>query len=232
MKLLLFDIDGTLLASGGAGARALARAFQELHGVGEAMREVAFAGRTDPLIVRAIFETRVGRPPANAEVDAILERYLTHLPGEMQRPDGARTMPGVETLLEDLARRPGVLMGLLTGNVERGARIKLGRFELNRYFEFGGFASDATERSEIARVARARGGERAGLPLGPDDVVVIGDTPLDIAAGKAIAATTLAVATGPHAAQDLASHAPDILLADFGDTARTVSLMLGWERRA
>jgi phosphoglycolate phosphatase-like HAD superfamily hydrolase len=117
-------------------------------------------------------------------------------------------------------------MGLLTGNVERGARLKLGRFGLNRYFEFGGFASDAEDRTGIARIALKRGLQRATEPVALADVLVIGDTPRDIACGRAVGATTVAVATGPHSVQELAPHEPDRLLEDFSDLDRSLATLL------
>lgn len=228
MRLLLFDIDGTLLHSGGAGARALAQAFRELHDLNGAMVEMKFAGLTDPAIVRDIFHAKLGRAPRNGEVEAILERYLVNLKDDVHWTAGqAKVLPGIPELLAALSARPGVLMGLLTGNVERGGRLKLGRFGLNRYFEFGGFASDAEDRAEIARVARDRGLARAAGPVEPRDVLVIGDTPRDVACGKAIGATTVAVATGPHTTAQLAEHSPDWLFEDFTALERAVQALAG-----
>ncbi len=225
-RIVLFDIDGTLLLSGGAGARALARAFQELHGVEAAMTGIVFAGRTDPMIVRDIFREKLGRSERDGEIGTVLGRYLHYLGDEILQSERALMLPGVEPLLEQLAGLPGVLLGLLTGNIEAGAKIKLGRFGLDRYFEFGGFASDAEDRDDIARVALERGRRRAGRAVDPSQVVVVGDTPRDISCGRAIGARVLAVATGPHQAEELRAHAPDWLFGDLSNTREVLDVLL------
>ncbi|MBI3891537.1 MAG: HAD family hydrolase [Candidatus Wallbacteria bacterium] len=229
VKLILFDIDGTLVLSGGAGARALARAFSELYEVSEAMTGIVFAGCTDPMIVRDIFRVKLGREDRPGELQRVLDRYLLHLPEEVGRAEKAAVLPGVEALLAALSPRADVLIGLLTGNIEPGARIKLGRFGLDGYFGFGGFASDSEDRDEIARVALARGRQRAGRDVPAEDAIVVGDTPRDISCGRAIGARVLAVATGPHPKTDLAAHAPDWLLQDLSGTTAVMELLLDGE---
>ncbi len=226
MRLLLFDIDGTLVRSGGAGARALTRAFQDLHDIDDAMADIHFAGCTDPMIVRDIFQKKVGRGDREGEVQAVLERYLSHLADTINEVEGAAVLPGVVPLLEDLSGRPGVVLGLLTGNIEAGARIKLGRFDLNRFFAFGGFASDADDRRQIARIARQRGRDSVERPIEDTQVYVIGDTPKDVDCGRAMGARTLAVATGPHSREDLSTHSPDYLYDDLEKTVELVETFL------
>ncbi|MBI4867515.1 MAG: HAD family hydrolase [Candidatus Wallbacteria bacterium] len=225
-RIVLFDIDGTLMLSGGAGARALGTAFRELHQVPEVMAEVTYAGRTDPAIVRDIFRVKLGRHGADGEVESILERYVTHLRGEIETSPKALVLPGVEPLLQSLSGRDDVVLGLLTGNIERGARLKLGRFGLDRYFEFGGYASDSEDRDEIARVALGRARERCGAGVTAADTVVVGDTPRDISCARAIGARVLAVATGPHSCAELAGHTPDWLFDDLSDTAGVLRVLL------
>ncbi|MBI2945641.1 MAG: HAD family hydrolase [Candidatus Wallbacteria bacterium] len=225
-RIVLFDIDGTLMLSGGAGARALGTAFRELHQVPEVMAEITYAGRTDPSIVRDIFRVKLGRPGADGEVERILERYVAHLQGEIGTSPKAQVLPGIEPLLQSLSGRDDVVLGLLTGNIERGARLKLGRFGLDRYFEFGGFASDSEDRDEIARVALGRAQERFGAGVTAADTVVVGDTPRDISCARAIGARVLAVATGPHSSAELAGHTPDWLFDDLSDTAGVLRVLL------
>jgi phosphoglycolate phosphatase-like HAD superfamily hydrolase len=218
-RILLFDLDGTLLLTGGAGVRALNRAFQDLYGLQEAGRGVPFAGRTDLGIIRDIVEWKLHRPLEEEDAAAICERYLHYLEGEVERSATYRVLPGVPALLTLLTSRPDCLVGLGTGNLEAGARIKLARADLNRYFTFGGFGSDAESRVEVLRCAVARGEARRAQSGadGPARVFVIGDTHLDVESGRALGARTVAVATGMESAEALERAGPDHLLADLTD---------------
>ncbi len=227
-RILLFDLDGTLVLTGGAGVRALDRAFQNLYGLQEAGRGVPFHGRTDLRIIRDIVERKLHRPMGADEAVAICDRYLPYLEEEVQRSAAYRILPGVPALLTLLAARGDCLVGLGTGNVEAGARIKLARGDLNRFFPFGGFGSDAEDRVELLRRAVARGEARRGPGAdGPAQVVVIGDTHLDVESGRALGARTVAVATGGESAAALEQARPDVLLADLSDAEAFLRILDG-----
>ncbi|MEK7854083.1 MAG: HAD hydrolase-like protein [candidate division NC10 bacterium] len=227
-RILLFDLDGTLVLTGGAGVRALDRAFQDLYGLQDAGRGVPFHGRTDLRIIRDIVERKLHRPMGADEAVAICDRYLPYLEEEVQRSATYRVLPGVPALLTLLAARGDCLVGLGTGNVEAGARIKLARADLNRFFPFGGFGSDAEDRVELLRRAAARGEARRGPGAdGLAQVVVIGDTHLDVESGRALGARTVAVATGGESAAALEQAKPDVLLADLSDAEAFLRILDG-----
>jgi phosphoglycolate phosphatase-like HAD superfamily hydrolase len=212
--LHLFDIDGTLVRSGGAGLRALEQAFVARFGVADAMAGIHPDGKTDPLIVGEMFAARLGRAPSAEEITALLADYERHLAALVATNVGFRVLPGVREVLERLAAR-GAAVGLCTGNTARGAQLKLEHLDLWRYFSFGGYGSDHAERSEVVRTAIARGAAWLGRAVPPAEVLVIGDTPRDIAAARAAGARVAAVATGPHSRADLARHEPDLLFDDL-----------------
>lgn len=214
IRLALFDIDGTLIHTGGAGVRAFASALASEFGLANATADLSFAGRTDSSLVRECLVRHRIEPSQEAfgrfcrAYLPLLARYLTELPGGVQ--------PGVWewiAALRALPHRP--VLGLLTGNIRQGAEIKLRHFRLWDSFAAGGFGDDSADRNEIAAVARQRGGELLENPLRDDEVLVIGDTALDIACGRAINARVLAVATGGHSLDQLRSHSPDWLVADL-----------------
>ncbi|HEU5057820.1 MAG TPA: HAD family hydrolase [Kofleriaceae bacterium] len=202
--LYLFDIDGTLLLSGGAGARALEGAFAARYGLAGAMEGVQLGGKTDPNIVEEVFLARLGRRPSQMEIDDILDLYLPRLRAELAAATRFHLMPSVVETLDHLAGLPGVRLGLATGNIRAGAQAKLERGGLWHRFELGGFACDHRDRDRL--VARAI--ERAG-GVSPDEVVVVGDTPFDVAAARACGARVLAVATGSVGKGALAACQPD-----------------------
>lgn len=213
MRIILFDIDGTLLLTGGAGLHALARAFGELYGVVGAGEDVEFHGRTDPLILDSIAERHLGRPLGPGELDAIVERYLEHLPKTLaDRP--YRVLPGVQQLLDSLHVRQDVVLGLATGNFEPAAWQKLRRGGLDRYFSFGGFGSDHADRAELTRIAVSRGRGLAGKDA---PVLVVGDTVHDIRCARAAGATCLAVATGNASSAVLAGEGADWAVESLDD---------------
>ena len=220
--IVLFDIDGTLLSSSGAGLRALERAMADLHGITESMRGISLAGRTDRSIVRDLVKAH-GLPAGSATEDAILESYLGHLPEQLTA--AAKLLPGITPLLDHLANRADVSVGLLTGNIRRGARAKLGHFDIFHHFQFGGFGDHHTDRDDVAREAISELRQRHGEAYPADRVLVIGDTPLDIRCARAVGARVLAVATGIHTVEELAPHAPDHLMADLADTREVVALL-------
>ena len=217
MKMLLFDVDLTLVNTGGAGIRALNQATEEVLGIPEVMASVTPHGKTDPAIVREIF-THKG--PSNNQVlqhvtEDILDKYLIYLEREVLESDHYRVLPGILRLLEDVSAREDVRLGLATGNLERGARIKLERGGLNPYFEFGGFGSDAEDRTEVVLTAARRGNLGSGVDVARDDTFVIGDTPKDIEAGKQAGFQTVGVATGSYSVDALAATGADVVIEDF-----------------
>jgi phosphoglycolate phosphatase-like HAD superfamily hydrolase len=204
--IFLFDIDGTLVATGGAGRRAFERALLDVLGLAEGLRAVQLDGKTDPLILDEALAA-AGRPaPTASERAAVLAAYLTHLPAEMAR-SSYQILPGVERTLDRLEAR-GLAIGLQTGNVESGARCKLERGDLWRRFRFGGYGSDSHERAELVRVAITRGQRH----LATEEVWVIGDTPRDIAAAHAAGARAIGVATGAYDADALGRAGADLVL--------------------
>ena len=212
--LYLFDIDGTLLLSGGAGMRALERAFQDRFGLAGAMASIQPGGKTDSIILEEMFAAGLGRAPTAAEMDEIIALYLPLLQAEMTVASGFRLMPSVvETLdyLDGLGAE--VIVGLATGNVREAARIKLERAGLWPRFAIGGFGCDHRDRARLVARAIERACVHAGVDaLAPDQVVVVGDTPFDVQAARACGARAVAVATGTASRADLASCRPDILL--------------------
>ncbi len=225
-KLVLFDIDGTLVLTGGAGVRAMTRACDEIVGSSNALHGVAVAGRTDWIILSEALE-RMGRDLDAQLFAALRDRYVTHLREEIQVPGhGVKAvMPGIQALLDDLQARDGVHLGLLTGNFEAGARIKLEYFDLWRYFQCGAFGDDAADRNALVPFAVSRARE-CGVPdLAPHDILVVGDTPHDIACARAVGATPVAVATGMFTTEQLRDSGADIVFRDLSDTAAFTSLL-------
>jgi phosphoglycolate phosphatase-like HAD superfamily hydrolase len=214
VKLLLFDIDGTLVKTGGAGLRALNRAFSQVVGIVNALDGMRLHGKTDPAIIREVFTVRGVAHQCADSLQEILEMYVTFLPEEVQRSE-YMILPGILRFLEDFQGHPNLTFGLATGNVERGARIKLDRGNLNRFFPFGGFGSDAESRTELVRCAAENATRHAGISFRPGDVFVIGDTPRDIVAGREAGFQTVGVAAGDYSIHDLKEAGADLVLADF-----------------
>jgi len=192
--VLLFDVDGTLLSAGGAGRRALARAFAAELGHGDVIERIDLRGMTDRAVFREAL-TAAGVCPDPAHFARLAERYLANLVEELERTTAFAVLPGVREVLAATRARPDVAVGLGTGNLERGARLKLARGGLDAAFAFGGFGDDAEVRAEVLRAGAARGARRLDAPLERCRVVVVGDTPRDIAAAQAIGAESVAVAT-------------------------------------
>ncbi len=193
--VLLFDVDGTLLTAGGAGRRALVRAFAAELGHGEVVEAIDLRGMTDPAVFREAVEA-TGRSPDPRLLSRLVAAYLAFLPEELDRSESFTLLPGVRRVVAAARACPGVAVGLGTGNFERGARLKLARGGLHDVFPFGGFGDDAEARAEVLRVGAERGARRLETPLARCRVVVIGDTPRDVAAARAIGAESVAVATG------------------------------------
>jgi phosphoglycolate phosphatase len=202
IRAVLFDIDGTLLVTGGAGGAAWQRAFEELHGVEANVADHTDAGMTDPEIVGIVFREVVGREGTPEERSRAIGCYLKHLPDTVAESAGYRTMPGVEELLDRLIDA-GVLLGLVTGNIEAAAHIKLARANLNRFFSFGGYGSDSPDRTELTRAALRRGGLVSGGALPDGGCIAVGDTPRDVRAGNGAGLRVVGVATGRYTVEQL-----------------------------
>jgi phosphoglycolate phosphatase len=201
-RAVLFDIDGTILVTGGAGGIAWQRAFAELHGVEANVAEHTDAGMTDPQIAEIIFREVIGREGTQEERAKAIGCYLKHLPDTVAGSPGYRVMPGVEELLDRLIDA-GTLLGLVTGNIEAAAHIKLARARLNRFFSFGGYGSDSADRTEVTKAALARGALVSGGTLADDSCIAVGDTPRDVAAGHGAGIRVVGVATGSYSCQAL-----------------------------
>jgi phosphoglycolate phosphatase-like HAD superfamily hydrolase len=225
INLLLFDVDGTLILTGGAGIRSFQQTFHELFKKEAVIDGIRFHGRTDPEIVEDIFVNGLNRSPTPDELQAICTRYLTYLEQEVRDSPGYRIMPGLPYLLDVLAGRSDVCMGLATGNLEGAARIKLSRANMNRYFRFGGYGSDAKDRTALIQKAIERGRTLLGRSVEEIRVFVIGDTDLDIACGRQAGATTVAVATGGDSWETLVQSSPDYLLKDLSRPEEVLAIL-------
>lgn len=217
-KLVLFDIDGTLVLTGGAGVRAMTRACDEIVGSSDALNGIPVAGRTDWIILHDALRV-MGRELDDDLFRQLRDRYLEHLRQEIKsRGRGVKgTMPGIPVLLEELQQRKDVFLGLLTGNFEAGARIKLEYFDLWRYFRCGAFGDDARERDALVPFAVARARECGIAEPLPRDILVVGDTPHDISCALAVGATPVAVATGSFTTEQLQRSGAEIVFRDLSD---------------
>jgi phosphoglycolate phosphatase len=224
-RLLLFDIDGTLIHSGGAGVHALKSALTERFGIIDDLHDIEIAGMTDSGIVVSILNKHK-IPATNENVSAFLDSYVHFLSLELPRRVG-KLLPGVLELLEKLKSRPHLVLALLTGNVSRGAQLKLEHYGVWHFFEFGAFADDHHDRNRLGTVARARAKEKHGRQFSASEIDVIGDTPRDIACGKAFGARTIAVATGTWSRDQLAKYQPDFLIDDLSNVKGIIDT-LGW----
>jgi phosphoglycolate phosphatase-like HAD superfamily hydrolase len=219
--VLLFDVDGTLISSDGAGRRAIERAFASRHGSDAACRSFSFAGMTDLAIARAGLAA-IGVEPSEQAIGDLLDHYLTFLDEELRAAANFRVHAGIVAALDaaDAAtttRGAAIAVGLGTGNVRAGAAKKLGHAKLWHRFAFGGFADDSEERAALIRAGAERGADRLRAPLSRCRVVVIGDTPLDVAAARANGFESLAVATGPIARDELAKSGAGSVVGDLAE---------------
>lgn len=220
--LLLWDIDGTLIASGGAGMIALESALRRVFGLEGSLADIDFAGRTDTWIMRAVFK-KFGLDPSPENFARFFEGYASELPTALRNPR-ARVLPGVREILRAAAGHGAIAQGLLTGNMRRGAQLKLEHHGLWQHFDFGAFGDDSEFRNDLGPHALRRALERHGIQFPAANVWVIGDTPHDIACGKIIGARTLGVATGSATLEELASHGPTAALHDLSDTNAVLRL--------
>ena len=208
---VLFDVDGCLITTGGAGTKSWRYAFDRLHGIPADIGQFTEAGMTDPDVGRQTFIRVIGRDPTEHEMGRLLGAYLERLTVGVDQSAGYRVMPGVETLLPQLVDA-GLLLGIVSGALEAAVHIKLGRAGLNRYFAVGGYGSDSADRAELTRIAITRCGRLHGHALDPARVIVVGDTPRDIEAGRAVGAVTVGVATGRYSMQQLEAAGADVAL--------------------
>ena len=221
--VVLFDIDGTLINSARAGLRGMNAAFLRLYGITSALEGVSLAGRTDHAIVSDVLR-RMGHTPTPASVRNLREMYLEHLELELSQPvPGAAVLPGVHEILDALATRDDVAVGLLTGNFERGAALKLGHFDLWKRFGFGAYGDDHVDRRDLVPIAIEQA-ERFGAKVSAKQVVVIGDTPLDVDCARAHGARSVGVATGHYSCEELTNAEAHFVVETLDNT----SALLEW----
>jgi phosphoglycolate phosphatase-like HAD superfamily hydrolase len=211
---IAFDVDETLVSTGGAGARSWARGFDKLWGVSADITKFTKGGMTDPEVGRITFTGVMGREPSPDELTRLMHEYLIFLPEEVANSPGYRVLPGVKELLPRLIEA-AILVGITSGAVEAATHIKLARAEINQYFSFGGFGSDSNDRGELTRLAIRRASVVRGAPLDPARVCVVGDTPMDIAAAHAASAVGVGVATGKYTVDQLEQAGADHVLTDL-----------------
>jgi phosphoglycolate phosphatase len=228
MRLLLFDVDGTLVSARGAGRRAFKAALERVFGTAGAIEDYDLRGRTDQRIVFDVMEAAgLSREAVKPRLDDVFEEYARGLVDEIGDGSAVVTLPGVAELVRRLDRTQGALIGLVTGNIEEGARIKLAPADLWRYFAVGAFGSDDMDRRRLPSLAARRAQALVGHAFRPSEVVVIGDTPHDIDCARAFGAVAVAVATGQYAREQLLAEQPDLFFDDLGDVERVAQILLG-----
>jgi phosphoglycolate phosphatase len=213
-EAVLFDIDGTLISTGGASDRAWKRAFKELHDVDVDVPAVTGKGVPDPEVGRVVFKSAIGREPTDEEAETLMRRRLDHLPEEVEASPGFVVKDGVVVLLDRLIDA-GVILGLTTGNVEEAAHIKLSRANLNRFFSFGGYGSDSPDRTELTKKALERGSLVSGRSLNLARCFSCGDTPRDVEAGHGAGVRVVGVATGEYTVEELLEAGADAAVASL-----------------
>jgi phosphoglycolate phosphatase len=211
MRAVLFDVDGTLLSSGGAGAASWRMAFDDLYGIPVDIGAYTDAGMTEPEVATLTFKKVLGRDPTAHDLARLMSRRLHYLPRTVAESRSFRVLPGVTQTLDRL-HEAGYLLGITTGGVEAAAHIKLARANLGHYFAFGGYGSDSKDRTELTRRAIERAGVLLGEPLDPRDVLVVGDTPHDVDAAHGAGALAVGVATGHFSREELRDAGADHVL--------------------
>jgi phosphoglycolate phosphatase len=227
-RLVLFDIDGTLLSANGAPRRAFTRAMLEVYGTTGPIATHRFDGKTDPQIARELL-TLAGLDDAAIDdgMPRLWDLYLHDLREELARPDHAtRVYPGVHALLDALEARSDVLLGLLTGNIRPGAELKLESASIRNDFRVGAFGSDCERRDGLPPVAVDRALRLSGVAFARRDIVIIGDTPSDVTCGAALGVRAIAVATGRHGEDELQAAGADVVLPDFADVERVLEVIV------
>jgi phosphoglycolate phosphatase len=222
-RLVLFDIDETILSSDGSGRRAITRALNEYFKCEFDSRGVSMSGKTDPQICHEILALGgLSIEAIEAGLPKVLENYLAYLQEEVDKSAGYRLHPGVRELIDVLDSRNDVFLGLLTGNVEPGARIKLGKFDLNGYFKVGAYGSDSADRMRLPEVAMRRATQYFAADFAPGDLVIIGDSIHDIRCARGFGAKAIGVNTGLTKHEDLAAEQPEFLFPSLADTDAVV----------
>jgi phosphoglycolate phosphatase len=211
--VVLFDVDETLVHTGGSGARSWKAAFDELYGIPADIGAHTSAGETDPEVARATFKGVLNREPSDDELDRLYAHYLLHLADDIVTSEGYRVLPGAEQALVNLGKA-GVLLGLVSGAMEGSARTKLIPANLNRFFMFGAYGSDSPDRAQLTGLAIEKA-SRLHANLSPEQVFVVGDTPRDIEAAQAAGAISVGVASGHYTKADLAAANPDHVLGSL-----------------
>lgn len=226
-KLILFDIDGTLLHTNGAARRAFHRALLDVYGTAGPIDSLPFDGKTDPQIARELLSAAgLSRDEIDASLHELYRAYLQGMAAEVTQPGYAPLVyPGVREVLNELQARSDVLLGLLTGNIADGAALKLRSAALHDYFVIGAFGSDSEHRGELPAIAVQRARERVGVEFRGKDVVVIGDTPSDIRCGQSLGVFAMGVCTGRHSRDQLLAEGADWVLEDLSNTAHVLDIL-------
>jgi len=225
-RLVLFDIDGTLIDPDGAGRKSISRVFHEMFSVKDAFRDIRMSGKTDIQIIKEGLSLH-GLDPSDQLLERILREYVRTLKSQITRVN-RKLLPGVPDLLNALKGRDGTWVGLLTGNIRAGARIKLGAFNLNSYFPFGAFGDDHEDRNRLLPILLDRFKEMTGLDVDSGDCLVIGDTPSDVRCSKPHGAVSVAVATGPYTYESLLETGADYVLKDLTGALREIKELSNW----
>jgi phosphoglycolate phosphatase-like HAD superfamily hydrolase len=226
-RLILFDIDGTLLSTNGAARRAFHRALLQVYGTAGPIDTHQFDGKTDPQIARELLtHAGLSQTRIDAALPQLFECYLAEMAAEVARPGHTTSVyPGVHAMLTALVERTDVLVGLLTGNIAEGAALKLRSVGLEHYFGLGAYGSDSEERSDLPAIAVQRAFEKTGIGFQGKDVVIIGDTPHDVSCGRTLGVFALAVCTGRHSRERLLAEGADLVLDDLSDTTRVLDIL-------
>jgi len=227
-RLILFDIDGTLLSTRGAARRAFHHAMLEVYGTAGPIATLPFDGKTDPQIARELLAFEgIGDAETDAGLPVLWEAYIRELEIELGQPDHETdTLPGVRTLLSALARAADAVVGLVTGNIERGAALKVSSAGLSG-FRLGAFGSDCEQREGLPPIAVERARALYGIAFRGQDILVIGDTPADVRCGQALGVHAVGVATGRHPADQLRAAGAHTVFEDLSDTERVLQVLLG-----
>ena len=227
MRLILFDVDGTLLSAQGAGRRALGGALEAVYGTRGDLDRYAFPGKTDLSIVLDVMGAAGLTPAAIRDrLDDCFEAYARRLTEEIGDGRGVRVLPGVAELIRRLQERDDVVLGLLTGNIEEGARIKISPTGLLPAFRTGAYGGDHADRGMLPSLAARRAHALTGYAFRPPEVLVLGDTPLDVECARGFGAVAVAVATGQYTVDQLRTRTPDLLFESFADVDRTLAGLL------
>ncbi|PHR93949.1 MAG: hypothetical protein COA78_32345 [Blastopirellula sp.] len=223
MKIILFDIDGTLVNTDASGKDAMVASFLAVAGLEAITQPIEVSGKTDRGIAHELFSVH-GQTMTDAKWDAFLAGYLAGLKANLPQRNG-RVLAGISELLSILDEREDVTLGLLTGNVVQGANLKLTHFEIMHYFPFGGFGDEHPNRDDVARMAHQKAEQHLGTFIAGNQVYVIGDTANDVTCARAIGASAIAVATGKYSSETLAESNPDLLVEDLSDPVPLLSLL-------